>query len=54
MLPKSNRMTIATYATSDRKQHDKYVDTVNNSLENNEASVTNILGYMIEEIADYR
>lgn len=47
MSIKTNRTMIERYATSDRKEHDKYVETVNNALENNEASVTNILGYMI-------
>lgn len=43
----SNALTIETYATTDKKQHEKYVESVNEALRNNDASVTNIMAYMI-------
>lgn len=53
-VTKPEVLTIEKYATSDNAEHKKYVDSVNAALEGNEASVTNIMAYMMEEMADVR
>ena len=42
------------YATADKKEHEKYVQSINEAIDKNSGTATNILGYMIEEIADDR
>lgn len=49
-----NIIKIEKYATADRQEHKAYVETVNAALEGNDASVTNILAYMLEEMGDIR
>ena len=51
---KLNKISIETFATADKKEHERYVDSVNSALQNNDASVTNIMALMIEEMADIR
>ena len=48
------RSGVESFATTDKKEHEQYVKSVNEALEGNEASTTNILSYMIEEMADFR
>lgn len=43
-----HKINIETFATTDKKEHKKYVESINAALEGNEASVTNIMAYMIE------
>ena len=42
------------YATADKKEHEKYVQSINEALDKNAGTATNILAYMIEEMADER
>ena len=45
---------MESFATSDKREHEQYVKSVNDALEGNASSTTNILAYMIEEMADIR
>jgi hypothetical protein len=45
---------IERFATADKKEHEKYVQSINEAIEKNSIAATNILSFMLEEIADDR
>jgi hypothetical protein len=49
-----NVADIEKYATTDKKDHEKYINSINEAIEKNNVATTNILGFMLEEIADDR
>jgi len=41
---------IEKFATSDKKEHQKYVESINEAIEKNSISATNIMSFMLQEI----
>jgi hypothetical protein len=38
---------IERYATADKKEHEKYVQSINEAIEKNSVAATNILSFML-------
>lgn len=49
-----NSSEIPKFATADKKEHEKYVQSINEAIEKNSVAATNIMSFMLEEIADDR